>query len=122
MNREEKMSHDSESPMHKKKNPVDLSFNPEERQGLTTEQAQKALEEFGYNELPVVTVSLWWLFFLQFTGIMPYILEVVAIIAFAVGDWPDGIIVVAMLVANAIVGFKEQLEAAHSLVSEFIFK
>ena len=96
---------------------VDLHFNPEERGGLTTDQVAVLTETWGYNELPVVEMSLLYLFFLQFTGTMPYMLEVACIIAAACQDWPDVGIILAMLIANGCLGFREQLEAAHSLVS-----
>jgi magnesium-transporting ATPase (P-type) len=104
------------NPVHHKHEPVDLSFNPEERGGLTTEQAEELTQKWGYNELPVVEMSLLYLFFLQFTGTMPYMLEVACIIAAACQDWPDVGIILAMLIANGCLGFREQLEAAHSLV------
>lgn len=54
---------EDENPMHSKKEPLDLSFDPVERLGLTTEQVETKLAEFGYNELPIVTISAWWVFF-----------------------------------------------------------
>jgi magnesium-transporting ATPase (P-type) len=96
---------------------VDLSFNPEERQGLTTEQVEELYQKWGYNELPEIKVSLWWLLFIQFTGTMPYMLELAAIIAISIKDYADFGIILAMLVANAFLGFHEQLKAAESLVS-----
>lgn len=104
-----------DNPLHKKGTPVDTSFDPEERIGLTTEQAEEMYAKWGFNELPEVTVSLYWLFFLQFTGTMPYMLELSCIVALAVGDYPDFAIILAMLVANGVLGFHEQLKAAESL-------
>ncbi len=107
---------DGQSPMHPK---LDLSFNPEERQGLTTDQVEELYKQWGFNELPEIKVSLWWLLFLQFTGTMPYMLELAAIVAVAVGDYADFGIILAMLCANGVLGFHEQLKAAESLVSHF---
>lgn len=59
---------------------LDLSFDPKEREGLTTEQVEELYTQWGYNELPVVQINLYWLFFVQFTGTMPYILELCCII------------------------------------------
>lgn len=106
----------AESPLHNQKT------SEEERVGLTTEQAEELLQVHGFNELPEVTVSLWWVFFLQFTGTMPYMLELACIIALAVQDYPDFGIIFGMLIANGVLGFHEQLKAAESLVSSpFIF-
>ena len=55
------------------------------------------------------------MFFIQFTGTMPYMLEICIIIALSVGDFKDMGIILLMLCANGALGFKEQLEAAHAL-------
>lgn len=120
-----KMSHgeEGESPMHgggHAKQKVDLSFNPEERAGLSNEQAEELTKQWGYNELPEIKISLYWLLFVQFTGTMPYMLELACIVALAVGDYPDFAIILAMLLANGFLGFHEQLKAAESLVSYFL--
>ena len=47
---------------------------------------------------------------------MPYMLELACIISIAVGDYVDFAIIICMLLANAFLGFREQLEALHSLV------
>ncbi len=107
---------DDHSPIHVKGAKVDTSFDPEERIGLTTEQVEELYKKWGFNELPEVTVSLWWLLFVQFTGTMPYMLELACIVAVAVGDYPDFGIILAMLMANGFLGFHEQLKAAESLV------
>ncbi len=104
------------NPLHSSEK-LDLSFNPEERQGLTTEEVEELYQKWGYNELPEIKVSLWWLLFIQFTGTMPYMLELACIIAVAVGDYPDFGIILGMLFANGFLGFHEQLKAAESLVS-----
>lgn len=96
---------------------IDLSFNPDERNGLTSEQAEELYKIHGYNELPEVKVSLWWLLFVQFTGTMPYMLELACVVAIAVQDYVDFAIILSMLLANGILGFHEQLKAAESLVS-----
>lgn len=53
---------------HGNAEPLNLDFDPVERAGLTTEQAEEAVKIHGYNELPEVTISLWYVLFLQFTG------------------------------------------------------
>ena len=47
-----------------------------ERYGLTSQQAIDIREEWGYNELPTIILPLWYIFFIQFTGTMPYMLEI----------------------------------------------
>ena len=88
---------------------------PNMKRGLTEEQVEEARKIYGWNELPVVEVSLLWMFFIQFTGTMPYMLETAAIIAAVCRDWYDMMIIVVMLLANACLGFHEQQEALKSL-------
>ena len=91
------------------KPPLDLSFDPLERIGLTNSQAEELYKKWGYNELPEVTISVFYVLFLQFTGTMPYMLELAAIISIAVLDFADFAIIVAMLLCNAFLGFHEQM-------------
>eukprot|EP01038_Epipyxis_sp_PR26KG_P008642 gene8642-11682_t len=86
-----------------------------ERAGLTTEQAEALYETVGFNELPHVEVSLWWIFFIQFTGLMPYMLELACVLALAVQDWIDFAIIAAIVISNGYLGFTEELKAKNSL-------
>lgn len=116
----------AKSPLHS--NHIDLAaptaskVTPEERQGLTSVQVEQLITQWGYNELPEIQISLLYMFFLQFTGTMPYMLELAAIIALAVLDFPDFGIIVGMLLANGFLGFHEQMKAAESLVTASLLK
>jgi magnesium-transporting ATPase (P-type) len=88
-----------------------------ERAGLTTAEAEKLYETVGFNELPHVEVSLVWMFFSQFTGVMPYMLEIASILALAVQSYPDFAIIAGILICNGCLGFHEELNAKRSLVS-----
>ncbi len=90
------------------------------RAGLTTEQAEKLYETVGFNELPHVEVSLLYILFVQFTGLMPYMLELACILALAVQDWIDFAIIAAIVLCNGYLGFTEELKAKASLVSHEI--
>jgi len=103
------------SPMHGHGKAESSVVSDEERIGLTSQRAQELIAEWGYNELPVIEVSLWYVLFLQFTGTMPYMLELACVIALACSDYPDFGIILAMLCANGFLGFYEQLKAAESL-------
>ncbi len=89
----------------------------EEKLGLTTEQVNQLRGKWGYNELPEIKISLWWVLFLQFTGTMPYMLEIALIICLIVHDYADFAIILGMLLCNGFLGFHEQMKAADSLVS-----
>lgn len=74
-----------------------LNSVKKERQGLTTVQAEEAYKTFGYNELPLVEVPLWYVFLKQFLGVMPYTMEICVIVAAACQSWPDFGIIIAMV-------------------------
>lgn len=95
---------------------LDLAFSAEERRGLTTAQAEELQRTVGFNELPAIEVSKLYIFFLQFTGTMPYMLEIACIISAACKDFADLGIILAMLICNGVVAFREELECIHSLV------
>ena len=77
--------------------PLDYTVDPREREGLTTEQAEELYKQWGFNELPIIEIPLWWVFIEQYMGTMPYMLELAIIIAGAVQDWIDFGIILAMV-------------------------
>ena len=83
--------------------------------GLTTAQVEKLYEKWGYNELPTIEVPLWYVFLMQFTGTMPYMLELACILSLAVQDWVDFAIIFTMILCNGYLGFHEELKAKASL-------
>lgn len=52
--------------------------------GLTTTEVEKSLEEWGRNEIEVEVTPIYVLFLRQFTGFMPFLIELAAIISLAV--------------------------------------
>lgn len=74
------------------------------------EAAEKLYETLGFNELPHVEVSLWWILFVQFTGLMPYMMELACILALAVQDFIDFAIIAAIVLCNGFLGFHEELK------------
>ena len=83
--------------------------------GLTSAEVAKAREQWGPNvlEKPVVTPLM--LFLRQFANLMPIMLIVAAIISAATTDWADLIIILAMIIINALLGFREEMEAKKAL-------
>lgn len=55
------------------------------------------------------------MFFKQFTGFLPLLILLAAIVSIAVQDYPDFGIIMAMLVINACLGFHEEHKAKKSL-------
>ena len=91
-------------------------LNPEDPLfGLTDAQIEQSRTTFGKNEIFVPETPLWKLFARQFTGFLPFLIELAAIISIAVQDYTDFAIIIAMLIINACLGFREEYHAKKSL-------
>ncbi|CAE7264577.1 patB [Symbiodinium natans] len=86
-----------------------------ERNGLTSEEAKKRMAEYGPNEIPTIETPIWKMILSQFVGTMPVMLEVSCIISAAAGDWPDFFVILAMVLVNAALGFREEMKAKNAL-------
>ena len=101
-------------------------------QGLSSEEAKKRLEKFGPNKLEEKKKKSWVrIFFEQMANPMIYVLfGAVAITAgvsiyetvkngafdfLNVGDWPDIIIILAVIILNSIIGTVQEIKAQTSL-------
>jgi Ca2+-transporting ATPase len=84
--------------------------------GLSSEEAQKRLQEFGLNELkkekgksPVK------LFLEQFTDILIIILLIATGLSIAIGEVYDAIVIIAIVIACAVLGFTQEYRAEKAL-------
>lgn len=83
--------------------------------GLSTEEANRRLEEFGRNRLPEPPVPGPVVTFLrQFLSPFIYILLIAAIVSFVLGQLPSGIFIVAVLILNALIGTVQEYSAQRS--------
>lgn len=94
---------------------ADIFVATDPMKGLTTEEVDAALAKWGPNEIPVHETPLYMLFVHQFTGFLPFLIELAAIVALAVQDWIDFGIIAAILLINGILGFREEYHAKKSL-------
>ena len=69
--------------------------------GLETQEVQKRLVTYGYNEVPEKKVSFWARLGKRFWGIVPWMLEATAIITLILGKYPQAIVIVFLLLFNA---------------------
>ena len=90
-----------------------LESTPE---GLSSHQAVERLKTTGKNELEEKKKKPAWLLFLhQFTDFMILVLIAAAIIAGLAGDLTDTIIILAIVVINAVVGFIQEYRAEKAM-------
>src|SRR5687768_16188527 len=86
------------------------------QEGLTVEEAQKRLEQYGPNELkeakrltPLVIL------YNQFKDFMILVLMAAALISGFLGDIIDTIAIIAIVIINAIIGFIQEYRAEKAM-------
>jgi H+-transporting ATPase len=85
--------------------------------GLTEDEAQVRLQQYGYNEIPEKEEPLWHRVFRRFWGPIPWMIEVAAILSAVVQKWDDFIIISIMLLVNAGLDFFQEHRALNALKS-----
>jgi H+-transporting ATPase len=85
--------------------------------GLSREEVQKRLEQYGYNELPEEKVNPLLKFLSYFWGPIPWMIEAAAILSAAVAHWADFFIILVLLLGNAVVGFWEEYQAGNAIAA-----
>ncbi|KAF9361304.1 hypothetical protein BGX26_004489 [Mortierella sp. AD094] len=83
--------------------------------GLTDDEVARRRETFGRNELIEKKRHPLLKFLSYFTGAIAYLIELAAICAAIVQDWPDFGIILALLIINATIGFVEESKAESAL-------
>ncbi|GAB4468395.1 MAG: cation-translocating P-type ATPase [Anaerolineae bacterium] len=93
-----------------------LKADPEK--GLSQEEANRRLEQYGPNELVETGLkSPWLILWEQFTDAMVVVLIVAAIISFLLGDALDGIVILAIVVLNGGLGFVQEYRAEQAMAA-----
>lgn len=106
------------------------------KHGLTEEEAAKRLEANGKNKLAEKAKDPWYkIFFAQFNDAMIFVLFAAIFVTaaisiydtvkwlragnafdfFGVGDWPDVIIILCVVLINAVLGTVQEIKARSSL-------
>jgi P-type Ca2+ transporter type 2C len=84
--------------------------------GISSENAQKLLLEYGYNELTEKKKRTFFMMFLdQFKDLMILVLIAAAIIAGAIGDLSDTIAIIVIVALNAVIGFVQEYRAEKAM-------
>jgi len=81
------------------------------KEGLTDPDAQKRLQQFGYNEIPEKKTNPLVKFFKYFTGPIPWMIEAALVLSAIIRHWEDVYIISALLLLNAVVGFWQENKA-----------
>src|SRR5664280_365649 len=82
---------------------------------LTQAEATSRLEQYGPNEIEAKKVNQFLKFLDYFWGPIPWMIEVAVILSAVLGHWPDFIIILILLLANASIGFWEEHQAGKAI-------
>ena len=91
-----------------------LESSPE---GLSQAEAQKRLTQYGPNEIEEKKTNPFLKFLKYFWGPIPWMIEAAVILSGVLRHWPDLVIILLLLVANAVVGFWEERQAGNAIAA-----
>jgi H+-transporting ATPase len=86
-------------------------------QGLSTEEAQQRLAQYGYNEIPEEKESPILKFLSYFWGPIPGMIMLAAVLSGILRHWPDLAVILALLLMNAFIGFREEFQAGNAIAA-----
>ena len=80
--------------------------------GLTKAEAEKRLKKYGENTFKTeIKMPLWLVFLSQFKELLVLILIIGSLIAYLIGDFRGGTIIIIIVIVNAIIGFIQEYRA-----------
>lgn len=84
-------------------------------QGLSTEEAQRRLELYGFNEIPKPKVNPILTFLKKFWGLTPWMLEAVVLLSLILHKYLNAGIVGGLLIFNALMSFWQEQKASKAV-------
>jgi H+-transporting ATPase len=85
--------------------------------GLNQQEWQGRLEKYGYNEIEEKRVNPILKFLSYFRGPIPIMIIIAAVLSAVLRHWPDMGVILALLVVNAVVGFREEYQADSAIAA-----
>jgi P-type Ca2+ transporter type 2C len=86
--------------------------------GLTDQEAERRLQEFGPNALKeAATTTFWQMLWQQFNSFVVILLIVAAIISAFLGDYLEAVAIMAIVILNASLGVVQEYRAEQSLAA-----
>ncbi|MGD9581129.1 MAG: plasma-membrane proton-efflux P-type ATPase [Vampirovibrionia bacterium] len=87
------------------------------KKGLSEEEAQKRLNEWGYNEIVEKQESMLVKFLKNFWGPIPWMIEAAALLSAFIHHWDDFFIILSLLLINAGIEFVQGYKAGNALAA-----
>jgi H+-transporting ATPase len=85
------------------------------KEGLSSSEAEKRLQQYGPNEIPEKKVNPLVKFLSYFWGPIPWMIEAAVVMSAVIHDWEDFAIILALLLSNALVGFTRERQAGNAI-------
>ncbi len=84
--------------------------------GLTKQQVEKQLEEYGYNQLSERNpVNPFFIFINQFSNPLVFLLILSAIISMGLHEFIDAGFIATIVLINAVIGFVQEYKAENTI-------
>ncbi|MDD2896160.1 MAG: plasma-membrane proton-efflux P-type ATPase [Aliarcobacter sp.] len=83
--------------------------------GLSTEEAQKQREQYGYNEIAEHEESTWHRLFRRFWGPIPWMIEIAVVLSAVAQRWEDFTIILILLFVNSGVDYYQESKALSAI-------
>jgi H+-transporting ATPase len=83
--------------------------------GISTQEAERRIAQYGYNEISEKKVNPIIKFLRYFWGPIPLMIEIAALLSAIIHHWQDFAIIVALLLVNSGVGFWEEHKAENAI-------
>jgi H+-transporting ATPase len=91
-----------------------LEYSPD---GLSQAEVQKRLAQYGPNDIQEKKPNPFLKFLSYFWGPIPGMIIIAAILSAVLRNWPDLGVILALLVLNAGVGFREEYQAGNAIAA-----
>ena len=86
--------------------------------GLSKQEAQKRLTQYGPNQLEEApATTIWQMLWQQFNDFVIYLLLIAALISAVVGDWVEASAIMAIVLLNAVMGVIQERRAEEALAA-----
>ena len=83
--------------------------------GLSSSECEKRLQAHGENILEMKQKSIWFRLLTFFWGPIPWMIEIAAVLSGYLERWPDFIMITALLLINAALGFFQEFKANNAI-------
>ncbi|AEG41410.1 HAD-IC family P-type ATPase [Lactobacillus kefiranofaciens] len=92
-------------------------LNVDPKKGLSDQEANKRLAQYGPNAITAKSEPLWLKFLKDFTGPIAYMIEAAAIVSAIINHWDDFVIIIVLLLFNACIELWQDRKASNVLAA-----